>query len=318
MITPKISVIIPTYNRAQYVCRAIESVLRQTYRDYEIIVIDDGSTDNTKDVLSKYNGRIKYVYQPNQGISNARNHGIRVSAGEYIAFLDSDDEWIPEKLAVQLELLENNKKLGIVCSKMIILDENGRECGMKPEDRTGKNFKELIEIGGDLPTSSIMTRRECFDKVGLFDETLPMMEDFEMWVRIASQYDLDIFTTKVLAYYHKHAQQITKDMTLVYESTIKLQEKILHNFEHTPGFPEKVVRQRIAFNQYILSRIYHNDKRYKEAFRLLRGIMGRYPLIGTQFLERDEPVILKAVKIIKPYGYFIVCFWHRYFAKGNP
>ncbi len=313
----KVSVIIPTYNRAQCVCRAIDSVLRQTYADHEIIVVDDGSTDNTKDVLLKYNGRIKYVHQPNGGISNARNHGIRVSTGEYIAFLDSDDEWVPEKLAVQLKLLESNKKLGIVCSKMIILDEDGRECGMKPEERTGRNFRELIEIGGDLPTSSVMTRRECFDKVGMFDESLPMMEDFEMWVRIASQYDIHIFTKEALAYYHKHAHQITRNMTLVYESTIKLQEKILHNFRHTPGFPEEIVKKRIAFNQYVLSRIYHNDKRYTEAFRLLRGAMRQCPMIGAQFFERDELVTVKAVKMIKPYGYFIVCFLHRYFASGR-
>jgi hypothetical protein len=161
-----------------------------------------------------------------------------------------------------------------------------------------------------------MTRRECFDKVGLFDESLRMMEDFEMWVRIASRYDIHIFSDEILAYYHKHAHQITKNMTLVYESTIKLQEKILHNFKHMSGFPEQIVRKRIAFNQYILSRIYHHDKRYQEAFRMLCSVMQRCPMVGVQFFTKDEGLIQKTVKISKPYVYFIVCLWHRCFARG--
>src|SRR5690349_3602213 len=105
---PKVSVIIPTYNRAQFIARAVDSVLEQTYKDFEIIVIDDGSSDNTQEILKAYEGKIRYVYQQNKGISAARNRGIQEAKGEYIAFLDSDDVWKPEKLSVQVAILDVN------------------------------------------------------------------------------------------------------------------------------------------------------------------------------------------------------------------
>ena len=107
----KVSVIIPTYNRAEYVTHAIDSVLAQTYTDYEIIVVDDGSADNTKDVLLPYMDRIRYIYQENAGLSAARNTGIKAAKGDWIAFLDSDDEWLPGKLAVQMRAVERHPQL---------------------------------------------------------------------------------------------------------------------------------------------------------------------------------------------------------------
>ena len=315
--TPKVSVIIPTYNRAYCIERAVNSALSQTYHDYEIIVIDDGSTDTTRDILKKYDHRITHIYQPNRGISNARNHGIRLSKGKYIAFLDSDDTWIPEKLAIQVKLLEDDSKLGIVCSKMIILDNLGNECGIKPEDRTGNNFKELIEIGGDLPTSSVMTRRECFDKVGMFDESLAMMEDFEMWVRIASQYDIYFFNEKILAYYYQHDHQITKNKILVYESYIQLQEKLFHQYNTVPDFPNRVINNRIANNEYVLSRIYFNHKTYVTSFNLLIDSLKRCPLVGLQFINKSDSTAVKCLKFIKPYGYFIVSIYCNFFPLKN-
>ena len=310
MTTPKVSVVIPTYNRARYICRAINSVLSQTFTDYEIIIVDDGSTDNTKKILAQYGNRIVYLAQSNQGISASRNRGIAVARGKYIAFLDSDDEWLPEKLAIQVDMLEKNEKLGLVCSRMLILDGDGKQRGYKPEERTGKNFKELIEIGGDLPTSTVITRKDCFDKMGVFDEALPPMEDFEMWVRIASKYDIYMLPEKVLAYYYHHDDQITKDMTLVYEATIKLDKKFISLFRHLDDFPIKTVHKRMAANEYVLSRIYYQKRRFHDAFRTLCDAIYRCPAIGMVFVKKKDTPREKIVKFFKPYGYFIVCFFN--------
>jgi glycosyltransferase involved in cell wall biosynthesis len=286
--------------------------LNQTFTDHEIIIVDDGSTDNTKEILAQYDNKIVYLPQSNKGISASRNRGIAAARGQYIAFLDSDDEWLPEKLAIQVDMLDKNEKLGLVCSRMLILDEDGKQRGYKPEERTGKNFKELIEIGGDLPTSTVITRKDCFDKVGVFDAALPPMEDFEMWVRIASKYDIYMLPEKVLAYYYHHDDQITKDMTLVYEATVKLDKKFINLFKHLDGFPIKIVHKRMAANEYVLSRIYYRKRRFAEAFRTLCAAIFRYPAIGTVFIRGKDTPKEKTAKFFKPYGYFIVCFFNYF------
>ena len=120
MAISKVSVAIPTYNRAHYICETIDSVLVQTYKDYEIIVVDDGSTDNTREILKRYGGKIKYFYQANQGQASAWNYAVSQSSGEYIAFLDDDDLWFPEKLERQVEVLDKNPDLGFVCSESYV------------------------------------------------------------------------------------------------------------------------------------------------------------------------------------------------------
>lgn len=312
---PKVSVIIPTYNRAKLIRRAVDSVLSQSYKDYEIIIVDDGSTDNTKEILANYDGSIRYIYKNNEGISATRNRGIKEAKGEFIAFLDSDDEWLPDKLALQADLLEKNKKLGLVCSKMIILNGNSEKIGMKPEQKTGEDFRELLEIGGDLPTSTVMVRKECFDKVGVFDELLPPMEDFEMWVRIASKYDIYTVPDKIFALYYRHDQQITSDKFKVYEATVKLQRKFMTLFKHMPDFPAKAVQNKLASYAYVLSRMYYKEGRFKDAFSALCESIINCPIIGTQFFEKNDSITKKIAKFIKPYVYFPVCFMHKILSR---
>jgi len=168
----KVSVIIPTYNCVNYLLSAMESVFAQTYQDFEVIVVDDGSTDGTREVLSPYTDKIKYIYQENRGVSSARNRGVRESVGEYIAFLDADDVWVGEdKLSIQVDVLERNEKVGLVYGKMAMVDSSGKQYGIKPEKTVGPTFKELIETGGHIPTSTVLVRKKCFEKAGYFDES---------------------------------------------------------------------------------------------------------------------------------------------------
>lgn len=190
---PKVSIVIPTYNRAYCINRAIESVLAQTYRDFEIIVVDDGSTDNTYEVIQGFKDeRIKYIkHSHNKSESAARNTGIKNSLCEYIAFQDSDDEWLPEKLERQMMMAEEaGDEVGVIYSQYRRVLEDGRDF-IIPHDGIpmvdGDIQKMLLEscIVG-MPTTIV--RRNCFERVGLFDESIHCCTDWDMWLRISGDY----------------------------------------------------------------------------------------------------------------------------------
>jgi glycosyltransferase involved in cell wall biosynthesis len=310
----KISVIIPTYNRASLIARAVDSVLSQTLNDFEVIIIDDGSKDNTKEVLQQYEGKIKYIYQNNGGISKARNRGIQESVGKYIAFLDSDDYWAPKKLEVQTKVLDENPRVGIVYARMPIVNEHGDILGMKPNGVSGKNFQELLRVWGDLPTSSVMTRRECFDRVGVFDDDLPPMEDIDMWLRIAHSYDLYEVEGKVLAYYWRHDHQITQDQIKVYSGLVKIHAKILKTFD---DIPRELIVRKLVSNQYILSRLYYKNGRFTEAFKNVSDAIRRFPKVGVLFFEPSDGIFRKILKFLKPYLFITVCYIKKSISKQS-
>jgi glycosyltransferase involved in cell wall biosynthesis len=193
---PRVSVIIPTYNRAHLIGEAIDSVLAQTYRDFEVILVDDGSTDNTRDVLRKYDGQITYLYQDTQGRSKARNTGIGMATGEYIAFLDSDDVWLPHKLERQVPLLDADLAIGLIHSFTEVIDEHGR---LLPEatssrlvayDKALKKGYTYEAMSGHclMFLSTVFIRRECLEAVGPFDPDIPAFEDWDLYLRVALKY----------------------------------------------------------------------------------------------------------------------------------
>ena len=202
----KVSVIIPTYNRAKLIGRAIQSVLNQSYRDFEIIVVDDGSTDNTEEVVKSFNDeRIKYIrHRKNRGGSAARNTGIKVAKGEYIGFLDDDDEWLPEKLEKHVEKFQvSSKNVGVIyCGSNIVLESSRVSVKKFVPVLRGNLFLNFLEnnciiMGG----STFIVRKECFKRVGLFDEALPTQQDWEMLIRISRYYEFDIIPDALVKYY---------------------------------------------------------------------------------------------------------------------
>lgn len=190
--TPKVSVIIPTFNRAALVQEAIASVLAQTYTDFECIVVDDGSTDQTKAALQPLfaSARIQYVYQPNTGLSAARNHGLRLARGAYISFLDDDDLYEPTKLALQVEYLDAHPDAMLVHCWFTKFNEHNPDLGLrKPDWFQGWLYPAILSYWRMLmATPCLMFRREVFDTVGVFDVSLRYAEDFDMWRRIARKY----------------------------------------------------------------------------------------------------------------------------------
>lgn len=204
---PSVSVIIPTYNRAHLIGRAIQSVLNQTYQDFEIITVDDGSTDNTEEVVRRFRDeRIRYIrHQKNKGVAVARNTGVKASRAEYVAFLDSDDEWLAKKLERQMEIVKNAApRIGVVYTGFWRIKDNKRvytpSSNIKPKE--GDIYTSLLK-GNFVGTSATLVRKECFGKAGMFDERLPPAEDWEMWIRISKCYHFECIDEPLAVSYHQ-------------------------------------------------------------------------------------------------------------------
>lgn len=192
--TPRVSIIIPTYNCAQYIVQTIESVFAQAYQDYELIVIDDGSTDNTREVLVPYLDRLIYLYQANQGESVARNVGIQHTRGEYIAFLDSDDWWLPGKLAKQVAALDAHPDVVLTYGYVFVVDNAGNRIAFRGQQQHGDGvqgkalvFERLVVSNFITNPNSVMVRRNALMKTQLFDIDIEWGEDWQLWLQMALQ-----------------------------------------------------------------------------------------------------------------------------------
>ncbi|GJL56732.1 MAG: glycosyl transferase [Nitrospirales bacterium] len=208
----RVSVVIPTCQRPIPLRRAIESVLAQTFQDFELIVIDDASGDSTGQVVeSMTDARIRYIcHETNKGGSAARNTGIRNARGAYIAFLDDDDEWLPEKLAAQCAVLDNSPaKIGIVYTGYTRIDRtSGKVLSLRIPKKKG-DLHDALQLENCLgSTSSVLVKKECFETVGLFDESLPSFQDYDMWLRISKHFHIT-YVNEILLKYYVHEIKIS-------------------------------------------------------------------------------------------------------------
>jgi glycosyltransferase involved in cell wall biosynthesis len=209
---PKVSVIIPTYNRADFIEDAVESVLCQTYKDFEIIIVDDGSTDSTKDVLQKFYNKIRYIYKNNGGVASARNTGIKHAQGEYIAFLDSDDLWLPERLKFGVRALDADKNIGLFfsdCNRVFNGERASRTYFNDYKPYAGFVFRQLF-MQCFIPTLTVILRKGCFKKAGMFNEELRSCEDYDMWLRISACFKID-HTKMPLAILRSHSKSKSRE-----------------------------------------------------------------------------------------------------------
>ena len=238
---PKVSIIIPTYNRLEFLKEAIQSVQRQTYRDYELIIVDDGSTDGTKAYLESltnesevprprpsiyYPPPLRYVFQKNRGVSSARNNGILSSKGEYICFLDSDDRWHKTKLEKQMQVLES-APTQVACytdEKWIL---NGKHFNQHKKHRKsgGYIFAKALPLCIISP-SSIMLKRELINELGLFDEKFVVCEDYEYWLRLTAKYPVYFIDEPLIIKYGGHEDQLSRAHWGMDRFRIKALEKL--------------------------------------------------------------------------------------------
>jgi glycosyltransferase involved in cell wall biosynthesis len=253
---PKVSVYTPTYNYGRFIGEAIQSVLDQTFQDWELIIVDDGSTDNTREVVASFaDPRIHYVYQQNRGNPAARNTALKLARGEYIACLDADDMWLPEmlqKLVAQLDRLPPTVGL-IYCDSYLFNDEDGAIIrrflqGRKPPQ--GRIFGELLETDGwFIPDVGSLMRREVIDRVGLYDESLLRYQDWEMWVRIAAVYEVAA-VDEALARSRRHPASNIKGMEAMYRYGQAARRKVM------AGYPlnrreRRTLQHNLAHHEYL-------------------------------------------------------------------
>lgn len=209
---PLISVVLPTHNRSQFVKEAVDSVLAQTFQKFELIVVDDGSDDKTESVLEPYlhDNRVQFIKQPNRGVASARNAGMRKTSASWVAFIDSDDKWLPGKLQYQWDYISNHPEVSI-CQTEEIWIRNGVRVNPKKKHQkhSGWIFEKCIPLCIISP-SSVMIHRNVFDKCGLFDETLPACEDYDLWLRIALEYQVITLPEKLIIKRGGHEDQLSR------------------------------------------------------------------------------------------------------------
>jgi len=264
---PLISTIIPTYNRAKLLKRALDSVLSQDWPNQEVIVVDDGSTDNTAEVLAAYGDRIKLVKQENAGPSAARNVGIEMARGEWIAFMDSDDEWLPNKLTMQMRYaLKHPRYAMIYCDMSEVVDgqlvyQSYLKNGNYSHVGQGQIYKNLLHEYF-IFTPTVLVKKEVFLDVGYFDTSMRLAEDRELWLRIAYRWQIG-FLDHVLVLRHRHSENLTAN-------------RYLYNIYHVELF-EKIFKFNVKNN---------SDK---EIMKIVKNqLRRRYIWAGTDFLNSGE------------------------------
>jgi len=250
-----VSVIIPTYNRADLILEALDSVFAQTYTDFEIIVVDDGSTDNTNEILLPFSdkGKLKYIRQSNQGASVARNRGIAEAKGNFIAFLDSDDLFEPLKLDLQMKYYQAHPEMGLVHSGFTKFDNHGNELGYRDTSWfSGIVYPQILLYWTTLMAmDTVIVPRKVFDSVGLFDANLVHGEDLDMWRRIARKYPLG-FVNQSLARIRVHEGNISRENLNAAVGLTKYLEKA---FEDDPSLSTRL--KRLAFSRFYSAMAYN-------------------------------------------------------------
>lgn len=254
-MTATVSVIIPTYNRASMLLEALESIFEQTYPVHEIIVVDDGSTDNTREVVENYRDRVSYIYQQNAGPASARNRGLSQATGDYITFLDSDDLYLPRKIEKQVQYLAEHPSVAMVYSSFKWVTLNGEHIQTIPAKLTGRVHHEMIWSKQLIATPSVMFRREILPTIGLFDVTLRILEDQDYWLRIAANYEIGAIEDVILQIRLHSADNLKRDPNKTLEVIEYLLRKNLQSY--SPIFRRRVIAHHYY---YLISEVMNSEQ----------------------------------------------------------
>lgn len=297
---PKISVIIPAYNAMAYLPETLSSVLQQTYKNFEVIIINDGSTDEIESwFVSVVDPRVCIYSQSNQGLAAARNSGIAQAQGEYLAFLDADDLWESTKLEKQLKVFEGDSEVGLVYTWVAYIDENGSSTGrvFKHTDE-GNVWPKLTQHNIVECGSVAMVRSSCFETCGVFDQNLrSFAEDWDMWLRIASCYPVKV-VQEPLVYYRQHSSSASKNWAAMEESFQMVLEKAFASA--SPEFSHLKARS-YGFSNLCLAwkPLQSKVKDYRKAIHFRQQALKHYPWI---YFSREYLRLSVAISIMRWFG----------------
>ncbi|MBC7234210.1 MAG: glycosyltransferase [Chloroflexi bacterium] len=301
-----VSVIITCYNDAEYVAGAIENALAQEYTPLEVIIVDDGSTDESVQVIAPYttDPRVRVIrHHENRGLPAARNTAIRQAHGEYIAFLDADDRWLPGKVAAQVAFLRAHPTVGMCYTRARLVTPEGRDLGIThpfspTDDRRATLRRLFIQGGGGIPPSTVMVRREVFDVVGLFNERLRMRQDRELWTRIAAQFAIARLD-EALALKTQRPNSLGANAVRGAEYTIASTEELVRQFpELAPLRGKRLARLYLQIGVAQLKRGNRREAR-RALWAALRHdpfLAQTYPALILSFLPRSLMERISATK----------------------
>ena len=230
---PRVSIVIPTYNCDRFLGRAVDTALSQSYTDHEIIVVDDGSTDGTADLIAQYEQRVRYYRQSNRGVSAARNLALDYATGEFIAYLDADDMWYPQKLEAQVAFLDTHKECGLVHTEVSVIDEDDEILHLCFNQETKRSIPRgycLTDLlrRCHIQTLTVMERRQCLDRIGGFDERLPIAQDYHHWIKVVGGGFAVGYLAEPLGKYRwrsgslmANQGRLLEDLVLIYEGILQ-------------------------------------------------------------------------------------------------
>jgi cellulose synthase/poly-beta-1,6-N-acetylglucosamine synthase-like glycosyltransferase len=269
-----VSVIIPTFNRESVIHRAIQSVLNQTYKNIEIIVVDDGSSNEiTKNLIEKIDNKsIKYFYQKNSGVAHARNSGARIASGMWLSFLDSDDEWLPEKLSRQMEFLKNNVHFQIAYTDEIWKRNNDIVTRKKFQQKVhGQIFEDCVKQCLIAPSSVILHQKLFWEMKG-FDESFVVCEDYDLWLRISSQYEIALISEPLIIKHGGHVDQLSTKYFAMDMWRLKAMHGLLMSHSDLPENSKKLLLNRMKEKGFILIKGYEKYQNI-EAVKAVQAIL---------------------------------------------
>jgi len=277
-----VSVIIPTFNRGRLLKEAVDSVLAQDYPDFELLVVDDGSVDDSAEILHAYGQRLNLIQQQNRGVSAARNAGIAAASGRYIAFLDSDDLWLPQKLTRQVQFF-NRYPDALICQTEEIWMRNGRRVnpGFRHRKLSGMIFEPSLHLCLVSP-SAVMIRRSLFDEVGLFDENLPACEDYDLWLRVSCRYPVYLIPAPLIIKRGGHPDQLSQTPGLDkyrIQSLVKILESGLLSRKMATA-AVKVLKEKCAI--YAGGCLQRGRKKDARDYKRLADRFGKHPFAAAE------------------------------------
>lgn len=278
---PQVSVIIPACNGQAHIADAISSVLQQSYSDFELLVVDDGSTDDTAAIVRSFGPAVHYRHKKNGGPGSARNAGIAHATGEFIAFLDQDDLWLPNRLAEQVPILQQDAQLGLVFSDAVFettMAQKEQNSFSIDKPYRGHVFQELF-CNNFIRNVTVLVRKTCFDRLGLMDESGSMMitDDYNMWLRVAAHYAIT-FVDKPLARCRWHEENLSADGERAYLDTMAALQNVLERHPHLKKELGVTVSRRFSDLYYRLSRHYLQTHNYSAAHASARQAWTLNPL----------------------------------------